>query len=104
MMDGFDDDAWGDLVFSIILVIYANWTQSLDTGWVIVLISMSFVTSFIFAGLSILGSMASFVSGGLADFSGLVYNFSQFSKYPIGIFGSTAKFAFTFITTMGGDA
>lgn len=101
MMDGFDDDAWGDLVFSIILVIYANWAQSLDIGWVILLIIMSFVTSFIFAGLSILGSMASFVSSGLADFSGLVYNFFQFSKYPIGIFGNTTKFLFTFIIPMG---
>ncbi len=96
MMSGFDDDAWGDLFFSILLIIYAGYRQDLNLIWIVLLLLLCFSTSFIFAGLSILGSIFSFFTGGMTDFSGIVYNVFQFSKYPIGIFGNFTKFIFTF--------
>lgn len=101
MMDGFDDDAWGDLVFALFLVVYAGVIQSINFIWIVSLIMLAIITSLIFAGISIIGSSFSFVTQGMADFSQIVYNFFQFSKYPIDIFGGVMKFIFTFLIPIG---
>lgn len=101
MMDGFDDDAWGDLVFALLVIGYTAVTQSINIVWVILLIILSIFTSLIFAGISIVGSSLSFITQGIADFSQIVYNFFQFAKYPINIFGGGMKFVFTFVIPIG---
>ena len=96
-MEGFDDDAWGDLIIGILINIICMY--QLQLSWYSLLFSLvlSFFASLIFASFSILGSIISLKTVGVSDFSDIPYLVYEFMKYPITLYGNVLVIIFTYI-------
>lgn len=99
--ENFDEDAWGDLIISIVILIISL-VQSHTQLWLLpLLLVICCATSLIFLSLTLLGGMASLFSKGLADLSEIVYDFFEFSKYPLSIYNTPLKIFLTWIFPLG---
>ncbi|HFE9850504.1 ABC transporter permease [Enterococcus sp. DIV1420a] len=96
-MEGFDDDAWGDLLVGIILNIYITICLDISLIFIPIVLILSFFTSLIFASTSIIGSIFSLKTVGINDFSDIPYMIYEFIKYPTSIYG---KFVQIFFSTL----
>lgn len=96
-MEGFDDDAWGDLIIGTIINVICIY--QLQLGWYSLVFSiiLSFFASLIFASFSILGSILSLKTVGVSDFSDIPYLIYEFMKYPITLYGSVLTVVFTYL-------
>lgn len=96
-MEGFDDDAWGDLIIGIIINIICIIT--LDLSWLNLACALliSLFASLIFASISILGSIISLRTVGVSDFSDLPYLLYELIKYPITLYGTWMTAILTFV-------
>lgn len=101
MMDGFDEDSWGELITGLIVFLYA-WIR-LNIDWYLsILLPIFFVSAcFIYAGISITLSALSFFTVGKADFANLTMELKEFAKYPLGIYKKGLQVIFTFIIPIG---
>ena len=97
MMDGFDEDAWGELVVGIAVLMYSwiNMDISLAYIWIIPILSIS--ACFIYAGTSILLSTVSFFTISHSNVANLTSDIKQFSQYPLTIYPKAVQFIFTLI-------
>lgn len=95
-MEGFDDDAWGDLFIGIIINIIC--VVNLQLSWMTLFASLvvAFFASLIFASFSILGSIMSLHTVGVSDFSDFPYLVYDFIKYPITMYGNLLTTIFTY--------
>ncbi|WP_064580096.1 ABC transporter permease [Streptobacillus moniliformis] len=96
-MEGFDDDAWGDLIIGILINIICIYQLKLSWYTLIFSIILSFFGSLIFASFSILGSIISLKTVGVSDFSDIPYLIYEFMKYPVTIYGNVLVAIFTYI-------
>ncbi|MCL1936244.1 MAG: ABC-2 family transporter protein [Defluviitaleaceae bacterium] len=97
MMDGFDEDSWGELIVGIIILIIA-WTR-LDITWSY-LIFVPFIAvagCLIYAGISILLSTVSFFTITQSDVANLTFEIKELARYPFTIYPKTISIFFTFI-------
>ncbi|MDF7638438.1 ABC-2 family transporter protein [Lactobacillus sp. ESL0791] len=96
-----DEDAWGDLLVALILLIVVD--HYLKNPWYITLmfIFISLFTSLIFLSLALLGNMVSLLSNGLADLASSVFDFFELSKYPLAIYSGILKVFLTFVLPLG---
>lgn len=100
-MQGFDEDAWGDLAIGIILYIYFANILNINIISSILIFIISIFGSLIFAGLSILGSILSLIYVGINNFSDLPYIVFEFAKYPLNIFNPILALLFKSIIPIG---
>lgn len=82
-MEGFDDDAWGDLVIGMILNVVCILQLHLSWWSFVFAVILAFFGSLIFASFSILGSIVSLRTVGVSDFSDIPYLIYEFMKYPM---------------------
>ncbi len=84
-MEGFDEDAWGDLAVGIILYIYISFKLNLPILNIVLVFLIALVGGLVFAAISVLGSLFSVIFLGSSNFSDLPYIIYEFAKYPINI-------------------
>lgn len=95
MMDGFDEDAWGELIVGIIITVIGFIKLKLSLIFIIILPIVCISGAFIYAGISILFSTASFFTSTKVDFANLVFEFSEFAMYPMGIYNKSLRILFS---------
>lgn len=93
-MEGFDEDAWGDLAVGIFLYFYISQKLNIPNLNIFLIFLISIIGGLVFAGLSILGSLLSVIFLGSSNFSDLPYIVYEFAKYPISIFSPIIAFVF----------
>lgn len=96
-MEGFDDDAWGDLIVGIFLNVFTTVQLKLPLWLIPYTIVLSFFGSLVFAGFSILGSIFSLRTVGVNDFSDIPYLIFEFMKYPLTLYGTLFSILFTYV-------
>lgn len=96
-----DEDSWGDLLVSFILVISVD--LKLGYPWYVTLmfIFISVFTSLIFLSLALLGNVVTLFSNGLSDLAEVTFDFFELSKYPLSIYSEALKWILTFILPIG---
>ena len=96
-----DEDAWGDLIVALLLLIIVD--MQLHNPWYITImfIFISLFTSLIFLGLAVLGNIVSLLSNGLGDLAETTFDFFDMSKYPLAIYSSVLRIIMTFILPIG---
>lgn len=101
MMDGFDEDSWGELITGIVVFLYA-WVK-LGIDWYLLIITPIFFLSacFIYSGISIMLSTLSFFTIGKSDFANLTMDLMEFAKYPLGMYKKGLQIVFTTIIPIG---
>lgn len=101
LIEGFDEDGWGELLFGIIISIIAIIRLKVFTPLIILLPILWIAASLIYAGIAILLSTISFFTIGNADITDVTIELNEFSKYPLSIYGTGLKTIFTFIIPIG---
>lgn len=96
-----DEDSWGDLAVSLILVIFVDVQLGYPWYITVMFIFISLFTSFIFMGLALLGNTVSLFSNGLSDLAEVTFDFFELSKYPLSIYSQALKWILTFIFPIG---
>lgn len=102
LLDGFDEDGWGDLVFGILLFVisFIN-LKNFKIIYIFILLILLISSSLIYAGISLLTSTISFFTIGNSDFTEITMDFHEFSKYPVDIYNKGFKIIFTFLIPIG---
>lgn len=85
-MEGFDEDAWGDLAVGIMLYTYISYLLKISLIYSVMVFILAILGGLVFAGLSVLGSLLSVIFLGSSNFADLPNTIYEFSKYPITIF------------------
>ena len=97
MMDGFDEDSWGELIIGLAVFTYA-WIQLEISVWYVFLIPIIALSScFIYAGTSIVLSTVSFFTVSQADVANFTFEIRELAQYPITIYPKIFQIIFTFI-------
>ena len=97
MMDGFDEDSWGELVVGIIILAF-GWYNMEVTIWSLIFIPIVLLSScFIYAGISIMLSTVSFFTVAQTDVANLTFDFKELAQYPMTIYPKAIQFVFTFL-------
>ena len=97
MMDGFDDDSWGDLLSGAILFVYAWLSLDIST-WFVLLVPVIWLSAcLIYASISLILSTVSFFTIAHADVANFVNEIQEFAQYPINIYPKVIQIIFTFI-------
>lgn len=105
MTYGFDEDAWGDLIVSIIIVVISL-IQFNHVFYIFFIPFIVIAGSLIFAGISLLFSIISFWTVGHNDMANIVYDMKEFTKYPMQLYDKkirwilTVIFPLTFVATI----
>lgn len=95
-MEGFDDDAWGDLLVGFIVCMMAMAQLQLP-WWVFLLVVITgLFSSLIFASFSIMGSLLSLKVARDSDLSDMPYIVFDLIRYPISIYGQVMYNVFVF--------
>ncbi|ACZ01936.1 ABC transporter permease [Streptobacillus moniliformis] len=93
-MEGFDEDAWGDLAVGIIIYFYISFKLNLPILNIILVFIIALLGGLVFSGISVIGSLFSIIFLGSSNFSDLPYIIYEFSKYPINIFNPVISILF----------
>lgn len=93
-MEGFDEDAWGDLALGLVMYFYTSYILKIKLISVFLILLISLSGGLVFAGISVLGSLISILYLGVNNFSDLPYMIYEFSKYPLSIFNTVISFVF----------
>lgn len=99
--ESFDEDAWGDLAISVLILTTIAFSSHMPLLIFLLVLLMCCATSLIFLSLTLLGGMVSLLSQGLADLSETVYDFFEFSKYPLSIYNTPLKMILTWFLPLG---
>lgn len=101
MMDGFDEDSWGELITGLLVFLYAWFNLGIE--WYLLIFTPIFFISacLIYAGISIMLSTLSFFTIGKSDFANLTVEFKEFAKYPLSIYNKALQVIFTTIIPIG---
>ncbi len=95
MLDGFDDDSWGDLLVGIILIAYA-WLSLEIPGLYLLFLPIIVVSgALIYAAISVALSTVSFYTVAQADVANLTSEFQRLAQYPITIYPRTIQIMLT---------
>lgn len=97
MLDGFDEDSFGELLTGLIILTCAWIKLKISIKFLIIVIVSIFSGCFIYAGISILLSTISFFTISQADVANFTMQIKEVAKYPITIYPKIMQFIFTFI-------
>jgi len=101
MIEGFDEDGWGELFFGIIISIISIIKLKVFNPLLLFLPILWIIASLVYAGISILLSTISFFTIDNLDITDVTMQLNDFSKYPLSIYSISLKFIFTFIIPIG---
>lgn len=102
MMEGFDEDGWGELFFGVIVLITSIVRMDGVSVWKMLVLPIFCVAGMlIFAALSIFCSSVAFYTVGNIDLTSNVMDFQEFAKYPLSIFSKPIQGIFTFLIPIG---
>lgn len=96
-----DEDSWGDLLVSLILLISVDIHLNYPWYITIMFIFISVFTSLIFLSLALLGNVVTLFSNGLSDLAEITFDFFELSKYPLSIYSEALKLILTFVLPIG---
>lgn len=97
MMDGFDDDSWGDLLMGLILLIYAWFSLKINFWYILLMPIICISACMIYASISLSLSTVSFFTIAPADVANFVNEIQEFAKYPTSIYPKVIRIIFTVI-------
>lgn len=97
LLDGFDDDSWGELVTGLAILVYAWIKLHIGFWWIPLVILVAVSACFIYAGISILLSTVSFFTVAQSDVANFTMQIKEIAKYPMTIYPKALQFIFTFI-------
>lgn len=97
MMEGFDEDGWGELIFGIGILVTAIIKLKCYSWTLVFLPAFCLCGCLIFAAISILCSSVAFFTVGNIDLTDNVIDFQEFAKYPMDIFQKGIRIVFTVI-------
>lgn len=97
MLDGFDEDAGGDLIIGIIVLGIAGYRLNIGLFYIPCIIVTVISGCFVYAGLSILLSTISFFTISQADVANLTMEIKEIAKYPLTIYPRIMQVFFTFL-------
>lgn len=97
MLDGFDDDSWGELATGLVVLGYAWSKLGLGVKVLPIIFIAAFSGCFIYAGISILLGTVSFFTVAQADVADFTMQIKEIAKYPITIYPKVMQFIFTYI-------
>lgn len=101
MIEGFDEDGWGELIFGIIVSVISIIRLNIASYILLFLPIMWFASSLIYAGISIMLSIISFFTIDNIDITDITLQLNNYSKYPLDIYSKTLKIIFTFVFPIG---
>lgn len=101
MTDSFDEDGVGDFIFGFILTIIGAVLISLSWYKVLLLLLFSFLCSFVYTGISLIGSAISIVVMDNSAITSNLLRLKEFSRYPITIYNGILRLILTFIIPIG---
>lgn len=101
MTDGFDEDGWSDLIFGISILVIAIIRLKLLSFYLLLLPLLIIGASLIYVSISLLFSISSFITIGNTNISNLIYDFKEFTKYPLPIYNQVLRIIFTSIIPVG---
>ena len=101
LMDGFDEDAWGELITGLVILIYAWIKLRIPIYFIIIVPIFAISTCFIYAGISIMFSTLSFFTVAKADFANLAMEFKEFANYPMTIYNRCLQIIFLTVIPIG---
>ncbi len=99
--EGFDEDGWGELIFAYVIMIIALKRLDIDYALWILIPFINIITSLVYAGISILLSIVSFLTINNTDLTDLTMDINEFAKYPISIYPKIIKLLFIFVLPIG---
>lgn len=97
MVDGFDEDGWGDLLVGIALLMIAGYHLDMLNYHLLFLIVTLMVSSLIYAAFTIILSTLSFFTIDNSNITQLVSDIYGFAKYPLTIFKQPLRFVLSFL-------
>lgn len=97
MLDGFNDDSWGELLTGLIVFAISWITLDISPLYLLILPIIFLSSCLIYAATSILLSTVSFFTVAKADVANLTMEIKEFAQYPISIYPKVLQFIFTFI-------
>ena len=97
MLDGFDEDGWGELLLGLAITIYATVALKVFSLRFILLPFFCLSGCFIFSAISIFLSSIAFFTIGSLDFAENVEDFKEVAKYPVSIFSKPLRLFFSAI-------
>lgn len=101
MMEGFDEDGWGELIFGAIILTISITKLDYVDGYIFLIPVFCMCGCLIAAGLSIFCSSLAFMTIGNIDLTDNIMDFKEFAKYPLTIFNKGIVFLFSFIIPIG---
>lgn len=103
LLDGFDEDAWGEFVLGSFVVVYAVLGLGLDLSIdrIALLIFTPIVGGIIYLSLSIIIASFSFLILGYHTLDRLLFSIKEYAQYPIGIFPSIMQNILKYIIPLG---
>lgn len=97
LLDGFDDDSWGELATGLAVLVYAWVKLGVGLWWLPAVVVVVVSGCFIYAGISILLSTISFFTVAKVDAADVTMQIKEIAKYPITIYPKVLQFIFTFL-------
>lgn len=97
MLDGFDDDSWGELLTGLVILGLAWNKLGLGFLYLPIAVIAAFSGCFIYAGISILLGTVSFFTVAQADVADFTMQIKEIAKYPMTIYPKALQFIFTYI-------
>lgn len=101
MMDGFDEDGWGELLFGVVVLIIAAARLDILSPALLLLPVYLVFGSLIFAGISIILASISFFTIGESDVTDITMELQELARYPVPIFGQNFGFFLSFVLPIG---
>lgn len=95
MLDGFDEDAWGELVLGVAVLAYAWISLSIPMFYVFSAVIIVIAGCFIYAGISILLSGISFLTVEPSKIANVTAEIKTLAQYPISIYPKWVQVLFT---------
>lgn len=101
MMDGFDEDGWGELLFGVVVLLVAAVRLDILSPALLLLPICLVFGSLIFAGISIVLASVSFFTVGESDITNITMELQELARYPIPIFGQNFGLFLSFVLPIG---
>jgi len=97
MMDGFDEDSWGELIVGIIVLTYSWINLKIPIVYTLCIPIVTLSGCLVYAGMSIALSTVSFFTITQADVANLTNQIKELAQYHISIYPKAIRLFFTFL-------
>jgi ABC-2 type transport system permease protein len=101
--DELDDDGWGETIlgFSLLIIAWQKLQIPFSIGNILIMGTVLVSGTLIYNSLTLAGSTLAFWTVQNAPFMDLIDNLSEFTKYPLDVYGKLLQSLFTFLLPVG---